>query len=58
MGMLMAQHPLGSGKFGIRTMLSPEPAMIGKSGYPELLQIGETANGVDPLILICSWSLR
>jgi hypothetical protein len=46
----MAEHPLGRGTFGIRTMLSLEPATIGKSGYPELLQTGETADGKTPLI--------
>lgn len=46
----MAQHPLGKGTFGFRTMLSLEPATIGKHGYPELLQTGETADGINPLI--------
>jgi hypothetical protein len=46
----MAQHPLGPGTFGLRTMLSLEPATIGKTGYPELLQTGETADGQTPLI--------
>lgn len=32
-----------------RAMLSPEPAM-GANGYPLLLQTGETANGVTPLV--------
>lgn len=50
MAMGMAQHPLGPGTFGIRTMLSLEPATIGKTGYPELLQTGETADGKTPLI--------
>jgi hypothetical protein len=31
-------------------MLSLEPATIGKSGYPLLLQTGETADGATPLI--------
>jgi hypothetical protein len=31
-------------------MFSLEPATIGRSGYPLLLQTGETANGEDPLI--------
>src|SRR4030095_16996645 len=31
-------------------MLSLEPATIGKEGYPLLLQTGETADGVTPLI--------
>ena len=50
MAMGMAQHPLGPGTFGFRTMLSLEPATIGENGYPELLQSGETANGRTPLI--------
>ena len=47
--MLMAQRPAGAGTLTLRTMLSLDPLM-GKSGYPLLLQTGETANGVDPLI--------
>jgi hypothetical protein len=50
MAMGMAQHAMGEGTFGIRAMLSLEPATIGQSGYPELLQTGETANGVTPLL--------
>jgi hypothetical protein len=46
----MAQHPLGPGTFGVRTMLSLEPATIGKAGYPLLLQTGETADGATPLV--------
>ena len=48
--MLMAQHPLGVGTLGARTMLSLEPLTIGKKGYPLLLQTGETADGTTPLI--------
>lgn len=50
MGMGMAQRSLGPGTLGLRTMLSLEPATIGKDGYPLLLQTGETANGRTPLI--------
>jgi len=50
MGMAMAQRSLGMGSLGLRAMLSLEPATIGKEGYPLLLQTGETANGVTPLI--------
>src|SRR5689334_21052205 len=50
MVMGMAQRPLGPGTLGLRTMLSLEPATIGKEGYPLLLQTGETADGVVPLI--------
>lgn len=50
-GMLMgmATRPLGDGTWGIRAMVSPDPLM-GKNGYPLLLQTGETANGRDHLI--------
>jgi hypothetical protein len=47
--MVMAQHRLGPGTLTLRSMLSLDPAM-GPSGYPLLLQTGETANGVTPLI--------
>jgi hypothetical protein len=50
MGMAMAQRPLGVGTLGLRAMLSVEPATIGKSGYPLLLQTGETADGLTPLV--------
>ena len=50
MGMAMASRPLGPGTLGVRTMLSLEPATIGSNGYPLLLQTGETADGVTPLI--------
>ena len=49
MGMFMGTHPLGDGTLGFRTMVSLDPFM-GKSGYPELLQTGETANGQDELV--------
>lgn len=45
----MAQKPLGAGTLTLRAMLSLDPLM-GKSGYPLLLQTGETANGVTPLV--------
>jgi hypothetical protein len=45
----MAQHSLGGGQLNMRAMFSLDPLM-GKSGYPLLLQTGETANGVTPLI--------
>jgi hypothetical protein len=47
--MLMAQHAAGPGTLTLRTMLSLDPAM-GPAGYPLLLQTGETANGVTPLV--------
>lgn len=49
MFMFMAQRPFADGTFGFRSMLSLDPLM-GKSGYPLLLQTGETADGVTPLI--------
>jgi hypothetical protein len=51
-GMLMgsARRDFSSNDLlNLRIMLSPEPFM-GRSGYPLLLQTGETANGVTPLI--------
>ncbi len=40
----MAQHALGRGQLTLHGMISLDPLM-GKSGYPLLLQTGETANG-------------
>jgi hypothetical protein len=68
MGMAMAHRSLGPGTLGLRTMLSLEPATIGRDSYPLLLQTGETADGVTPLIdrqhphdlfmeLAASWSV-
>ncbi len=45
----MAQRPIGDGTFGLRSMVSLDPAM-GKSGYPLLFQTGETPDGRVPLI--------
>jgi hypothetical protein len=45
---VMAQRPAGEGTVGLRAMLSADPWM-GKTGYPLLLQTGESANGA-PLI--------
>lgn len=47
--MVMGQRSLGPGTLGLRGMFSLDPAM-GKSGYPELFQTGETADGTTPLI--------
>ena len=44
--MLMADHTLAGGNLGFRTMLSLEPATVGRDGYPLLLQTGESLNGV------------
>jgi hypothetical protein len=46
----MASRDLGPGHLGLRAMLSAEPWTIGKEGYPLLLQTGETADGVTPLV--------
>ncbi|WP_263380397.1 hypothetical protein [Granulicella paludicola] len=43
--MPMAQHKLGPGTLTVRTMLSLEPATVGRRNYPELFQQGETAYG-------------
>ena len=48
--MTIALRPLGGGMLGLRGMASAEPTTIGRGGYPLLLQTGETADGVRPLI--------
>jgi len=47
--MFMARRQLEDAAFGVHVMASTDPLM-GASGYPLLLQTGETANGRDPLI--------
>ena len=47
--MAMAQNQIGPGTLTLRSMFSLDPFM-GKSGYPLLLQTGETADGVHPLV--------
>ncbi len=47
--MFMARRDLTDGDVGFRLMLSADPLM-GRDGYPELFQTGETGNGVTPLI--------
>lgn len=47
--MAVAQHPIGDGTLGLRSMASLDPAM-GPRGYPLLLQTGETADGTTPLV--------
>lgn len=47
--MAMGEHK-GPGTIGLRTMFSLEPLTIGRKGYPLLLQTGETADGVTPLV--------
>jgi hypothetical protein len=46
----MASRDLGDGRLGLRAMVSAEPWTIRAQGYPLLLQTGETANGVTPLV--------
>jgi hypothetical protein len=51
-GMIMgaARRDVANGDtLNLRLMISPDPFM-GKSGYPELLASGETANGITPLV--------
>jgi hypothetical protein len=51
MFMFTAQKDVGRyGTFALRSMICLEPATIGCSGYPLLLQTGETCNGKKPLI--------
>ena len=47
--MFMGRREVQDGAFGVRVMISADPLM-GKDGYPELFQTGETADGVHPLI--------
>jgi len=49
MVMGMAQRDYGASRVTLRAMLSLDPLM-GDEGYPLLLQTGETADGVTPLI--------
>jgi hypothetical protein len=44
--MVFAQHVFAGGDFGVRLMMTPEPATVTKQGYPLLLQTGEEVNGV------------
>ena len=48
--MMMGERTAGSGTLGVRSMLSLDPLLIGKHGYPLLFQTGETADGRTPLI--------
>jgi YHS domain-containing protein len=45
----MAGRQLGRGTLNLNTMLSLDPATVGKRGYRELFQSGEAANG-QPLV--------
>lgn len=46
-GMLMARRPLAGGQFTARVMSSLEPLTVGRCGYPDLLQTGESCGGSD-----------
>lgn len=48
MAMFSAAHGAGSGELAFRFMASLEPT-LGSTGYPLLLQTGETADGINPL---------
>lgn len=50
MFMAMGRRKVGPGTLGVRTMLSLDPLLIGKRGYPLLFQTGETADGQTSLI--------
>jgi hypothetical protein len=50
MAMAMAQRELGGGRLGLRGMLSLDPWLVGRRGYPLLFQTGETPDGETPLI--------
>ncbi|MEO8483140.1 MAG: hypothetical protein ABI634_13080 [Acidobacteriota bacterium] len=41
----MAQRELGGGQFTARLMMSAEPLTVGRCGYPDLLQSGESCRG-------------
>jgi hypothetical protein len=41
----MARRSIANGRFGLKTMLSLEPATIGDCGYPDLLATGEMCDG-------------
>jgi hypothetical protein len=41
----MARREVGKGEFVARAMLSPEPGLLRSSGYPLLLQTGESVDG-------------
>ncbi len=45
----MAERPAGAGRLRFTLMLSLEPATLGKDGYREIFQVGETFND-QPLI--------
>jgi len=50
MAMAMGSREWRGGTLGVRAMVSADPALVGKEGYPLLFQTGETADGVRPLV--------
>ena len=50
MFMAMGQRPLGDGVLALRGMVSLDPWLVGNDGYRLLLQTGESADGVTPLV--------
>lgn len=48
--MAMGSRSAGPGTLGVRAMISLDPLLVGKRGYPLLFQTGETADGRSPLI--------
>lgn len=50
MFMAMGQRPLGDGVLALRGMVSLDPWLVGNEGYRLLLQTGESADGVTPLV--------
>jgi len=45
--MLMADRPVAGGRLQFRFMASVDAAIVGKCGYPLLLQSGESCNGAE-----------
>lgn len=45
--MAMAQRPAAGGQFTARLMMSAEPLTVGRCGYPDLLQSGESCRGAE-----------
>ena len=50
MAMGMAQRRMGNGVLALRGMVSLDPWLVGNDGYRLLLQSGESADGVTPLV--------
>jgi hypothetical protein len=43
--MAMARRPVGGGDLALRVMASAEPLTVGRCGFPQLLQSGESCHG-------------